>query len=179
MSTSDQQLFDQLRERYGTFLASDFDAFHNDLNAKIGVRTFPKLVAQHRLIHVQFLSANQGLSEVDKCRCLRAGIGSHISYTTAIYLTAHPHIVQQTFTGLVNHITEQAVNFTPVPINLGYTASVSTVAEIPTGFLESAAFAVYAVKRVSAVLPPETKANTPGNSSNRPYCFKHGYNSSF
>lgn len=145
VSTSCQQLLDHLRERYGTFLASDFDAFRSDLNAKIGIRTFPELAAQHRLIHVQFLSANQGISEVDKCRYLRAAIGSHLSYTTAItsYLTANPHIVQQTFTGLVNHITEQAPNFTPVPIDLGYAASVSAGAEIPTGFLESAAFAAY------------------------------------
>ena len=178
VSTSCQQLLDHLRERYGTFLASDFDAFRSDLNAKIGIRTFPELAAQHRLIHVQFLSANQGLSEVDKCRYLRAAIGSHLSYTTAItsYLTANPHIVQQTFTGLVNHITEQAPNFTPVPIDLGYAASVSAGAEIPTGFLESAAFAAYLDKRISAALPTKVKTNTPGNSP-RPYCFKHGYNS--
>ena len=179
VSTPCQQLLDHLGERYGTFLASDFDAFRNDLNAKIGIRTFTELAAQHRLIHVQFLSANQGLSEVDKCRYLRAAIGSHLSYSTAItsYLTAHPHIVQQTFTGLVNHITEQAPNFTPVPIDLGYAASVSAVAEIPTGFLESAAFAAYLDKRISAALPTKAKTNTPGNPATRPYCFKHGYNS--
>ena len=84
VSISCQQLLDHLRERYGTFLASDFDSFRTNLNTKIGSRTFSELAAQHRLIHVQFLSANQGLSEVDKCRYLRAAIASHMSYTTAI-----------------------------------------------------------------------------------------------
>ena len=102
-----QQLLDHLREHYGIFLASDFDSFRTDLNAKIGNRIFIELAAQNRLIHIQFLSANQGLSEVDKCRYLRTAIGIHMSCTTVItsYLTAHPHIVQQTFT--VNHITER------------------------------------------------------------------------
>ena len=179
VSISCQQLLDHLRERYGTFLASDFDSFRTDLNAKIGSRTFSELAAQHRLIHVQFLSANQGLSEVDKCRYLRAAIGTHMSYTTAItsYLTTHPHIVQQTFTGLVNHITEQAPNFTPIPLDLGYAASVSAATEMPTGYLESAAFAAYLDKRISAAFPHKAKANTSGDTSNRPYCFKHGYSS--
>ena len=179
VSISCQQLLDHLRERYGTFLASDFDAFRTEHNAKIGMRTFSELSAQHRLIHVQFSSANQGLSEVDKCRYLRAAIGSNISYTTATtsYLTAHPHIAQQTFLGLVDHITEQAPNFVPVPIDLGYAASLSATIDTTPAYLESAAFAAYLDKRISAALPNKVKANNQGNSSNRPYCFKHGYNS--
>lgn len=179
VSISCQQLLDHLRERYGTFLASDFDAFRTDLNAKIGTRTFPELAAQHRLIHVQFASANQGLSEVDKCRYLRSAIGSNISYTTAItsYLTAHPQIIQQTFLGLVNHITEQAPNFSPVSTDLGYVASASMATDIPPGYLESAAFAAYLDKRIASALPNKAKANKQDNPSNRPYCFKHGYNS--
>ena len=127
ISISCQHIMDHLRERYGTYLASDFEAFRSDLETKIGTRTFPELAAHHRLTHVQFQSANQGLPEVDKCRYLRAAIGNRISFTMAItsYLTAHPVIAQQTFSGMVNHITEQALNFAPVPIDLGYAASVS------------------------------------------------------
>ena len=179
VSISCQQLLDHLRERYGTFLASDFDAFRNELNTKIELRTFSELAAQHRLIHVQFLSANQGLSEVDKCRYLRAAIGSNISYTTAItsYLTAHPHIVQQTFSGLVNHITEQAPNFTPVPTDIGYAAAASVDTDITPSYLESAAFAAYLDKKISAALPIKAKQNNQSNPAKRSYCFKHGYNS--
>ena len=55
VSTSCQQLLDHLRERYGTFLASDFDAFRSDLNAKIGIRTFTELAAQHDARRLRFL----------------------------------------------------------------------------------------------------------------------------
>lgn len=177
VSISCQQLLNHLRERYGTFFASDFDAFRTELDAKIGTKTFSELAAHHRLIHVQFLSANQGLSEIDKCRYLRTAIRSHVAYTTAItsYLTTHPQIVQQTFLGLVNHITEQAPNFTPIPIDLGYAASVSASTDTPTAYLESAAFAAYLDKRISAALPPKGKVQIP-NSRDRQYCFKHGYN---
>ena len=61
------QILNHLRERYGTFLASDFDSFRTELDTKIGTRTFPELAANHRFFHVQFASANQSLSEVDKC----------------------------------------------------------------------------------------------------------------
>ena len=135
------------------------------------MKNFLELAAQQRLIHVQFSSTKHGLSEVDKCRYLQAAIGSNISYTTATtsYLTAHPHIVQQTFLGLVNHITEQAPNFALVPIDLGYAASVSAAIDTTPAYLQSAAFA--------AALPNKVKANNQGHLSNRPYCFKHGYNS--
>ena len=179
VSISCQHIMDHLRERYGTFLASDFEAFRSDLETKIGTRTFPELAAHHRLIHVQFQSANQGLPEIDKCRYLRAAIGNHISFTTAItsYLTAHPLIAQQTFLGIVNHITEQAPNFAPVPIDLGYAASVSAPAPTSTTYFESAAFAAYLDKRITAALPRRPQASSSADTHPRAYCFKHGYNS--
>ena len=161
--------------RYRTFLASDFEAFRSDLETKIGTRTFPELAAHHSLIHVQFQSANQGLSEVDKCRYLRAAIGNHISFTTAItsYLTAHPLIAQQTFSGILNHITQQAPNFPPVPIDLGYAASVSAPAPTSTTYFESAAFAAYLDKRITAALPRHPQASSSADTNPRAYCFKH------
>ena len=90
--------------------------------------------------------------------------------------SAPPHRAADIHRARKSH-SGQAPNFTPVPIDLEYAASVWAVAEIPMGFLESAAFATYLDKRISAALPTKAKANTSGNSANRTYCFKHGYNS--
>ena len=109
VSVSCQQIMDHLRERYRTSLASDFESFNTNLDTKIGSRRFQELATHHRFLHVQFSSAHQGLSEVDNCR----------------YLTAHPLTASQTFLGLVTHITEQAPNFAPTPVDLGYSASAS------------------------------------------------------
>ena len=174
VSVSCQRIMDHLRERYGTFLASDFESFRADLDTKIGSRTFQELAAHHRFLHVQFSSANQGLSEVDKCRYLRTSIANHLSYSTAItsYLTAYPLIASQTFLGLVIHITEQAPNFAPTPVDLGYSASASASHHPSPDYFESAAFAAFLDKRINAAFPrhPQAPATT------RTYCFKHGYN---
>ena len=47
VSISCLQILNHLRERYGTFLASDFDSFRTELDTKIGTRTFPELAANH------------------------------------------------------------------------------------------------------------------------------------
>ena len=175
VSVSFQRIIDHLRKRHGTFLASDFESFRADLDTKIGSRTFPELAAHHRFLQVQFSSANQGLSEVNKCRYRRAAIGDHIAYTTAItsYLTAHPTIANQAFLGLITHITEQAPNFTLTPIDLEYMASALATPHPSAEYFESAAFAVFVDKRILAALPrqPQARATT------RAYCLKHGYNS--
>ena len=177
VSISCLQILNHLRERYVTFLASDFDSFHTELDTKIGTRTFPELAANHRFLHVQFASANQSLFEVDKCRYLRAAISSHISYSTAItsYLTAHPLVANQTFLGFVNHITEQAPNFTPTPIDLGYAAAASAPHQPAPEYFESAAFAAFLDKRISAALPRHPQTPALGGALLRSHCFKHGY----
>lgn len=177
VSVSCFQILQHLRARYGIFLASDFDSFRTDLEASIGSRTFSELAATHRLLHVQFSSANQILSEIDKCRYLRAAIAANIPMNTAVtsYLTAHPQIVQQTFAGLVAHITEQAPNFTSVPNDFGYTASTIATTEVPPPYFESTAFAAFLDKRISAALPKPSKPQSHKGSTNRLYCYKHGY----
>ena len=65
------------------------------------------------------------------------------------YLTLHPQIIQQTFAGLVAHITEQAPNFSITPHDLGYAASATSDA----AYFESTAFAAFLDKRIVAALP--------------------------
>lgn len=122
------QILQHLRARYGVFLASDFGSFRKTLEESIGSRTFAEVAAAHRLIHVQFVTANQNLSKIDKCRYLRTTIASNVAMSTAVtsYLTTHPQIIQQTFAGLAAHITEQAPNFTITPNDFGYAASTIT-----------------------------------------------------
>ena len=145
------QKLQYLRDRYGIFLASDYASFRRTLEEVIGTSAFSEIAAEHRLIHVQFSEANQSLSEIDKCRYLRAAIATNIAINTAVtsYLTLHPQIIQQTFAGLVAHITEQAPNFSITPHDLGYAASATSDA----AYFESTAFAAFLDKRIVAALP--------------------------
>ena len=171
VAVSCNQIISHLRQRYGIFLASDFENFRLALDEKIGSRTFSELSAAHRLLHVQFTSAGQGLSEIDKCRYLRAAIGTNIAMQTAVtsYLTQHPQIVQQTFAGIVLHITEQAPNFAITPNDLGYAAATIAIPEAAPQFFESSAFAAFLDRRISAAIPKLA-------SKHRLYCYMHGYN---
>ena len=177
VSVSCLQILQHLRERYGTFLASDFKSLRTELEEKIGSRTFPELAATHRLIHVQFTTANQSLSEIDKCRYLRSAIAANIATTTAVtsYLTANPQIVQQPLAGLVTHITEQALNLTTTPYDPGYAASTISATEGTHSYCESSAFAAYLDNRIQAVLSKQPHAGK--DQKNRLYCYKQGYNS--
>ena len=70
VSVTSLEILQYLRTRYGIFLASDFGSFRRSLEETIGSRTFAEVTAAHRLIHVQFGTANQHLSKIDKCRYL-------------------------------------------------------------------------------------------------------------
>ena len=74
VSATSLEILQHLRTRYGIFLASDFGSFRRSLEETIGSRTFAEVAAAHRLIHVQFGTANQHLSKIDKCRCGLEGI---------------------------------------------------------------------------------------------------------
>ena len=172
------QILQHLRARYGVFLASDFGSFRKTLEETIGSRTFAEVAAAHRLIHVQFGTANQHLSEIDKCRYLRAAIAPNVAMSTAVtsYLTTHPQIIQQTFAGLAAHITEQAPNFAIIPSDFGYAAATIAATESNSAYFESSAFATFLDKRISAALPKHNKTRTQQDSP-RSYCYTHGYNS--
>ena len=177
VSVTSLGILQHLRARYGIFLASDFGSFRRSLEETIGSRTFAEVAAAHRLIHVQFGTANQHLSEIDKCRYLRAAIASNVAMTTAVtsYLTTHPQIVQQTFAGLAAHITEQAPNFAVTPNDFGYAASSIATTDPHADYFESTAFATFLDKRINAALPKHNKTQ-PQKDAPRLYCFKHGYN---
>ena len=177
VSVTSLEILQHLRTRYGIFLASDFGSFRRSLEETIGSRTFAEVAAAHRLIHVQFGTANQNLSEIDKCRYLRAAIAFNVAMTTAVtsHLITHPQIIQQTFAGLTAHIMEQAPNFAVIPNDFGYAASSIATKDPYTGYFDSTAFAAFLDKRINAVLPKHNKAQ-PSKDSPRLYCFKHGYN---
>lgn len=177
VSVTSLEILQHLRTRYGIFVASDFGSFRRSLEETIGTRTFAEVAAAHRLIHVQFGTANQNLSEIDKCRYLRASIASNVAMTTAVtsYLTTHPQIIQQTFAGLTAHITEQAPNFTVIPNDFGYAASSIATKDPHADYFDSTAFAAFLDKRINAALPKHNKAQPPKDSP-RLYCYKHGYN---
>ena len=178
VSVTSIQILQHFRARYGIFLATDFGSFRRTLEETIGSRTFAEVAAAHRLIHEQFGTANQNLSEIDKCRYLRAAIASNVAMSTAVtsYLTTHPQIIQQTFAGLTAHITEQAPNFVITPNDFGYAASTIAATDSTTDYFESSAFATFLDKRISAALPKHNKSH-PHKDLPRSYCFTHGYNS--
>lgn len=177
VSVTSLEILQHLRARYGVFLASDFGSFRRSLEETIGSRTFAEVAAAHRLIHVQFGTANQHLAEIDKCRYLRAAIASNLSMNTAVtsYLTMHPQIIQQTFAGLAAHITEQAPNFAITPNDFGYAASSIVTKDPHADYFGSTAFAAFLDKRINAALPKHNQTQ-PQKDSPRLYCYKHGYN---
>ena len=178
VSVTSLEILQHLRARYGIFLASDFGSFRRSVEETIGSRTFADVAAAHRLIHVQFGTANQYLSKIDKCRYLRAAIASNVAMTTAVtsYLTlVLPQIVQQTFASLAAHITEQAPSFVVTPNDFGYAASSIATTDTHADYFESTAFATFLDRQINAALPKHSKTQ-PQKDTPRLYCFKHGYN---
>lgn len=109
------------------------------LEETIGRCTFAKVAAAHRLIQVQFGTANQHLSEIDKGRYLIAAMASNVAMSTAVtsYLTTHPQIIHQSFASLTAHITEQAPNFATTPNDFGYNASTIAATDSKIYYFES------------------------------------------
>ena len=118
-------------------------------------RFVSEIAAEHRLIHVQFTEANQRLSEIDKCRYIRAAIANNVAMNTAVtsYLMTHPQIIQQTFAGLVSHITEQAPKFSITSHDFGYAASSASRFNPPAAYFESTAFAAFLDRGMVSALP--------------------------
>jgi uncharacterized protein YerC len=187
-------IMNHLTELHGTLNRSDFAHLRLQLSLPMTANeSLQDFIGTHQLLHDQFAEAHQPLSELDKCHHFREAIKTlpHINHAIDSYLVAHPLVEAQNYRDLTAHTVNQAPNFTPTAVAMGYAAlttntNTSLNAEDVPALLRSPAFAALITAAVKAATPSNPRPSRARNpaakhgppaipNTNRLYCFHHGY----